>query len=176
MLPCVPNLLHDILLPPRITTTLRPVSVPRFGKSESTNLSRDNISRDIGRTVFSLFLAGLLRDRGTRPVLACRGAHLLDNLGSCSSCVCYIYIYIYIYTHIYIYIYTHIYAHIYIYICIYIYIYICMYIYIYIYIYTYIEREREREREREIDGQTDRQIDKSKQSGSEAPATLVCQL
>ena len=89
-------------------------------KLESNNLSRDNVSRAIGRT-------GSPQKRSPRT----------------SPAVC-IYIYIYIHMHIYIYIHIerererHIYIYIYIYtyIHVYVHIYICIYIYIYIYICT----------------------------------------
>ena len=106
------------------------MSIGNFpGKFESTNLSRDTLSREIGRIVQ---VVTFWPSRKTRRLSAefghppSRMVWLQYIFKWCG----YIYIYIYIYMCVcmYIYIYTHIYIHTYIHIC----------IYIYIYIYTYI--------------------------------------
>ena len=103
------------------------------GKFESSNVSGDNVSREIGRSVTGW------TDWSNTPNNASRQPRL-------TSICMHIYIYIYTYLSIYlsmslslsIYIYIYVYICTYMCVCIYIYIYVCMYMYVCIYIYIYM--------------------------------------
>ena len=96
-----------------------------FYKSRPSNLVKDNLNEEIGRTHFHIngWLAHFIWRR--------RADYLLSPTTPFSIMCIYIYIYtcmcIYICVYIYIYMYTHTYVHVYL--SLYIYIYICIHIY-----------------------------------------------